>query len=134
MSDVPQLQRLRDHQYRDLYANASLTTLGPFDVTLIFQKIGDIGGGQLATVDLASVTMSPQHFKGFVRSLNETLVAYEKTFGELKIPDADTRPLKSAEEIVEMLRAARPSPPSSNEPPQPSPQSHGASLRKARRP
>lgn len=58
-------------------------------------------------VDQVAVTMSPQHFKGFVKSLNETLAAYEKVFGALTIPDSDVQPASNAEQIETRIYAAR---------------------------
>jgi hypothetical protein len=58
-------------------------------------------------VDKVSITMSPQHFKGFCRSLNETLKAYENVFGVLQIPDVDTGPLRSAAQIETLITEAR---------------------------
>jgi hypothetical protein len=74
----------------------------PFDISLIFSKISDVSG-QTVQIDQVSVTMSPQHFKAFARSLGETLGAYESVFGKLQISDADTAPNTSAEQIAQMV-------------------------------
>jgi hypothetical protein len=58
-------------------------------------------------VDQASVAMSPQHLKALVNSLRETLAAYESVYGELKIPEEDTRPQKSAAEIEAVMKGAK---------------------------
>jgi len=115
MADQPNTQptpvaggipRVRDPQFRETYANASFVGIGPFDLTLTFSKTSDFTG-QPMQVDQVSVTMSPQHFKGFCRSLIETLKAYEKLFGDLKIPDTDTRPTRDAAQIEELIKVAR---------------------------
>jgi hypothetical protein len=124
-----QVLRVRDPQYRDTYANSSQTNIGPFDLSILFQKASEIVPGQMGVVDQVSVSFSPQHFKALVRSLNETLAAYESAFGELNISDADTAPQKTAPEIVAMVndsRKARNAATSSNEPLQPSKRSRGA--------
>src|SRR5277367_5885224 len=108
MSEIPQPAapvRARDPQFREVYSNASLTSLSPFDISVLFQKNTEIAPGQYGPVDMVSVTFSPQHFKAVVRSLAETLAAYELSFGELKIPDEDTRPSKSTSEIVALVQA-----------------------------
>jgi hypothetical protein len=79
--------------------------------------------------------MVPQHFKALVRSLNETLEAYEAVYGVLQIPDTDTAPQKNAEEIAEAIEDARAKAkesaiPSSTEPPPPSRRSRGAAQKK----
>lgn len=92
--------------------------------------------------------MSPPHFKAFCRSIQETLTAYESVFGELAIPEADTRPTKDAAQIEQLVRTTRaaaqaaqasavnpssPSP-SSNEKKPPSKRSRGAGKAKAKKP
>ena len=121
---APQGIRARDPQYRELYSNASQTQIGPFDLTILFQKNSEIFPGAMGQTDLVSVTLSPQHFKGLVRSLNETLSAFETLFGALTISDADTAPLKNATEIVELVKSMKEKAianPSLSAPQQPSP-------------
>lgn len=131
-----QIPRLRDQQFREIYSNSSLTGLSPFDITLTFQKTTEFVPGQIAQIDMIALILAPQHFKALVRSLNETLKAYEDSFGELTIADADTLPLRSAEQIKTQISAAREraaaatNPPSSTEPPPPSKRSRGAAQKK----
>lgn len=103
---APGLPRVRDQQFRELYSNASFTSLGPFDVTITFAKTGDFGG-QVVVVDQVSVAMSPQHFKSFCLSVTETLTAYETVFGALAIPDSDVAPTMLAPQIAKSIREAR---------------------------
>jgi len=81
--------------------------MGPFDISLTFQKTSEISPGQLTLVDQAAVTVSPQHFKAFVRSANEALAAYEQAFGILTISEQDTAPTRNAAQITQMIRAAQ---------------------------
>jgi hypothetical protein len=81
--------------------------MGPFDISITFQKTSEVSPGALMIVDHVTITFSPQHFKALVRTATETLSAYEAVFGRLAIPDADTAPLRSASEIVEQMNAAR---------------------------
>ena len=101
------ISRVRDPQFREFYANGSLTGLGPFDVTFTFTRSSDLAGQGVVLLDQAAVTMSPQHFKNFVRAANATFTAYENVFGTLQIPDDVTAPGTSAEQLEAMLRAAR---------------------------
>jgi hypothetical protein len=133
------LPRARDPQYREIYSNASQTQLGPFDITLNFQRNAEITPGQLAAVDQVSVTFSPQHFKALLNSLNETLKAYETLYGELNIPTEETAPGSDAAAIVGILRAAKnrataENATSSSAPPQPSSRPRGASPEKGQKP
>lgn len=99
--------RVRDPQFREIYANSSQTHVGPFDISLLFQKSSEIAPGQMGATDLVNVTLSPQHFKAFVSSVSVTLAAYESTFGKLSIAETDTAPLRSAEEISSALEKSR---------------------------
>jgi hypothetical protein len=103
---TPNIPRIRDPGFRDVYANVSLTGLTPYDLTLIFAKTGEFNG-QPVQNELVSVTMSPQHFKAFCRSASETLKAYEAVFGELKIPDSDTAPVRDASQIETLVREGK---------------------------
>lgn len=123
-----QVPRVRDQQYREIYANNTNIGMGPFDVSFTFQKTTEISPGQLGLVDQAVVTVSPQHFKAFVRSANEALAAYEQAFGVLTISEQDTAPTRNAAQITQMLRAAQEAAkpnPSSTELPPPPKQSRG---------
>lgn len=98
--------RIRDPQFRDVYSNSSLVALSPFDITLIFSKNTDFSGQQMQ-VDQVAVAMSPQHFKALVKSLTETLTAYERAFGSLTIPDADISPIFDANQLEEKIQEGR---------------------------
>ena len=133
-----QVLRARDPLYRELYSNVSQTQLGPYDITILFQKTSEITLGQMGVVDQAAVTFSPQHFKALVKSLQATLDGYEAAFGKLTINEADTTPTKSAAQIAEMIAAGRVSGAmpslSSTEQPPPSEQSHAVSRKTEKRP
>jgi len=124
--------RIRDPQYREIYSNISLTALSPFDITVTFQRSSEIVPNQVGVTDIVAVTMSPQHFKSFVKSVTETMAAYEEAFGKLAILDTDTAPSKTAPQIVQQIKEAREAfsaKSSSSEPPQREKQSHGARRR-----
>ena len=76
-------------------------------MSLTFQKAGEVVPGQVMLVDQVTICMSPQHFKAFVRSALVTLEAYETSFGALTVPDTDTAPIKSADQIVSAISEAR---------------------------
>src|SRR5271168_589498 len=99
--------RAKDPQFREIYSNATLTSLSPFDISVLFQKNTEISPGQYGPIDMIAVTFSPQHFKSVVRSLIETLAAYELSFGELNIPDEDTKPLKDRTELAALVQSAK---------------------------
>jgi Protein of unknown function (DUF3467) len=85
----------------------TLSHLSPFDITILFQKASEVVPGQMGVMDQVAVTFSPQHFKALVKSLSETLQAYETAFGALTISDADIAPMRNAAEIVAILQAVK---------------------------
>ena len=84
-----------------------MTSMGPFDLTITFQRMGEFAPGQIGIIDQVAVSFSPQQFKALARSMTEVLGAYERSFGELAIPDLDTRPNKTADELEKMIASAR---------------------------
>lgn len=90
-------------------------------------------------VDIVSVSMSPQLFKGFLRAAGETLKAYENTFGALSIPDQDITPTRNADQLQALIAltraaAAAQQATSSTSPAQPSEQSSSVPQEKEKRP
>jgi len=114
----------------------SATSLSPYDITVVFQKLSEIAPGQPAVVDQVAISFSPQQFKALVRSLTETIDGYEAAFGKLAIPDADTAPQRTSSEIAALVDTAREQRAnlSSIEQPQPSEQSRAVSRKKEKRP
>jgi len=74
---------------------------------MTFQHVSELAPGQQGIVDLVSIILSPQNFKGFIRAATEVLKAYEASFGQLTITDEDTKPLKSAAELEAAVRGIR---------------------------
>jgi hypothetical protein len=116
----------------------SATSLSPFDITMIFQRFGELIPNQQGVIDQVSVSFSPQQFKALVRSMTETINGYEAAFGTLNIPDLDTTPVRKASDIAGLINSTREQQAraavSSIEPPRPSQQSHGEPQKKGRRP
>ena len=127
------IPRVRDPNYREIYSNNNLIGMGPFDLTITFQKISEVIPGQTGAIDMAAVSMSPQRFKAFVKAMAEVLSAYENSFGALSISEEDTKPMRTASEIEEVVkknrelvaRATAKSDPSSTEKKPPSKRSRG---------
>ena len=101
------IPRLRDAQFRDLYANQIFVSMSPFDVSVTFSKNTEIAPGQQGLIDLANVTISPQQLKSVVRVLTDTLAAYENNFGRLSIDDSYIEPQLSKEELSELISESR---------------------------
>lgn len=77
------------------------------DISFIFQRVSEVAPGVPGVTDVICVSMSPQHFKGFLAAANASLQAYESGFGKLTIADQDIAPQKSAAEIEQLINEAR---------------------------
>lgn len=114
----------------------SATSLSPFDVTIVFQRLAEIAPAQPGIIDQVAISFSPQQLKALVRSLTETINGYEEAFGKLTIPDTDIAPQKKASEIaavIDSVRGQRANPSSTEQPP-PSEQSRDVPRKKEKRP
>jgi Protein of unknown function (DUF3467) len=76
----------RSPDYFDIYSNANRMGVSPFDLSVTFSRIADLGIGVAALEDLGSVRMSPQQFKLLVQSMAATLSTWEEVFGTVTIP------------------------------------------------
>jgi len=102
------------------YANSVAVAHTLFDFQINFIE-AIVRGDQQTSSDLfATIIMSPQHAKLFVKSLERNVQMYEESFGEIKLPEA------AYETIIKPLRFS-PSPsasssasPSSSNSPSPS--------------
>ena len=78
-----------DDDYYTAYANGVMVAHTFFDFQLHFSevKVRGMGEGDIIAETFATIMMSPQHAKAFLRHLKENVEAYEAKFGELKLPD-----------------------------------------------
>jgi Protein of unknown function (DUF3467) len=102
---VPQF---RSPEFKDIYSNNSRISASPFDFTMMFSRMADVGGGVTALEDLVHVRMSPYQFKIFVEHLVDTLSAWEELFGNIP----ETMPRSTSKQAIidglKNLRKAQP--------------------------
>jgi transcriptional regulator with XRE-family HTH domain len=98
------VSRLESTEYGSVSVETLLDVAKALDVALQVRFSNYV---EMGIADQVAVTFSPQHFKALVKSLSETLQAYEASFGALTISDADTAPIRNAAEILAMIQAAK---------------------------
>jgi Protein of unknown function (DUF3467) len=101
------LQRFRDPQFRELYANQAFVSMSPFDISMTFSKLAEITPAQQGFLDQVNITVSPQQLKSILRVLTNTLEAYEEHFGRLYIPDEEIEPQFSKEDLSKLISESR---------------------------
>lgn len=90
--------------YRSIYVNSSRMGVSPWDVRLTVGQVVELGAGQV-NQDEATLIMSPQHAKQFLRSLEKTIGSYEEVFG----PIADlTAAIESAKDAAAINAKPKP--------------------------
>jgi hypothetical protein len=87
--DVTNLPVVNPDSVKPVYCNNATTTIAPWDVRLIFSEVVTTGQPGVANHELrASVSMNPGHAKALIDALRQTIEAYEKNYGEIKLPNS----------------------------------------------
>jgi hypothetical protein len=89
---------LRSAEFKDIYSNNVRIAASPLDITLIFGRLTEIGGGTVLE-DLVHTRLSPYQFKILVKHVSISLEAWEEVFGNIPV----TLPEIKKEAIVEAL-------------------------------
>lgn len=76
---------VKSPEHKNLYVNSSRMGISPYDVRMIVGQVVEIAEGQV-NEDHATIIMSPEHAKAFLRNLEKTIASYEENFGEIKDP------------------------------------------------
>jgi Protein of unknown function (DUF3467) len=72
----------RSPEFKDVYSNNARIAASPFDFTILFGRMTEVGGGA-ALEDIVHVRMSPYQFKILVKYMEDTLASWEEVFGSL---------------------------------------------------
>jgi len=83
------VNNIRDKDFRSIYSNNAAFQVGIFDYSIFFGEVVavDQSGESMTVEQRVKVTMAPLHAKIFVYSAVQQLRAYEKQFGEIKVPE-----------------------------------------------
>jgi len=79
---------LGEKEAEGIYSNLALITHSPAEFVIDFSRV--MPGVPKSKV-FARIIMTPQHAKSLMLSLKDNLAKFEKTFGEIKVPDLKSR-------------------------------------------
>lgn len=97
------VERTRSSTYATVYSNRVNVRIAQFDIALTIAQVVPGQTGAAVVEEHFTVMMSPHHFKALVRAATNSLNVWERTFGEVTIPDM--APEHSAEKVIERIRA-----------------------------
>lgn len=69
---------------RTFYSNKATIGISLFDVRLFFMETNPLDA-ENPEKECCNIVMSPQHFKAFVKVVNDNLAAYERVFGPINL-------------------------------------------------
>lgn len=87
MSNVqqPHIRLVNIPEYREGYANSVQIRASVWDFLLIFGRLQPQASTEVEVHNFQGIYLSPQQAKALVTILEQNIVQYEKTFGEIKL-------------------------------------------------
>ena len=87
MANAPQpnIRLVNTPEYRDAYANSVQIRASVWDFLLIFGRLQPQTSAEVEVHNFQGIYLSPQQAKALVTILEQNIVQYEKTFGEIKL-------------------------------------------------
>jgi Protein of unknown function (DUF3467) len=94
MSNLPQpnIRLLNTPEYRDGYANSVQVRVSVWDFFLIFGRLQAQTPTEVQVHNFQGIYLSPQQAKALMTILEQNVVQYEKTFGEIKLDPGIMQP------------------------------------------
>jgi len=81
----PNIKLVNMPEYRDHYANSVQVRVNVWDFFLVFGTLQPLSENEMEVRNFAGIYLSPQQAKALVTILEQNIVNYEKTFGEIKL-------------------------------------------------
>ena len=81
----PNIKLVNMPEYRDHYANSVQVRVNVWDFFLVFGTLQPLSETDMEVRNFAGIYLSPQQAKALVTILEQNIVNYEKTFGEIKL-------------------------------------------------
>ncbi len=81
----PNIKLVNAPNYRDNYANSVQIRASVWDFFLVFGTLQQQTESQVEVTNFQGIYMSPQQAKALLNVLQQNIVNYEKTFGEIKL-------------------------------------------------
>lgn len=81
----PNIRLVNTQDYREGYANSVQIRASVWDFLLIFGRLQPQTAAEVEVHNFQGIYLSPQQAKALFTILEQNLVQYEKTFGEIKL-------------------------------------------------
>lgn len=81
----PNVRLVHTSDYRESYANSVQIRASVWDFLLIFGRLQPQTASEVEVHNFQGIYLSPQQAKALVTVLEQNIVQYEKTFGEIKL-------------------------------------------------
>ena len=81
----PNIKLVNMPEYRDHYANSVQVRVNVWDFFLVFGTLQPLSENEMEVRNFAGIYLSPQQAKALVTILEQNIVNYENTFGEIKL-------------------------------------------------
>lgn len=81
----PNIKLTNSPNYRDNYANSVQIRASVWDLFLVFGTLQQQTETQVEVTNFQGIYLSPQQAKALLNVLQQNIINYEKTFGEIKL-------------------------------------------------
>src|SRR5258708_30947959 len=88
----PQINLVNTDDYREGYANSVQVRVSVWDFLLVFGRVQQQSTTSVEVQNFQGIYVSPQQAKALMTILEQNVIQYEKTFGEIKLNPPITQP------------------------------------------
>ncbi len=88
----PNIKLTNNKDYRENYANSVQVRVNVWDFFLVFGTLQQQTPAEMEVINFQGIYLSPQQAKALLTILQQNVVNYEKTFGEIKLDPRMTVP------------------------------------------
>jgi hypothetical protein len=81
----PKIRLVNTSEYRERYANSVQIRVNVWDFFLVFGTLQQQSEHEVEVQNFQGIYLSPQQAKALLTILQQNVVNYEKTFGEIKL-------------------------------------------------
>jgi|SRR5205807_1376062 len=81
----PSIRLMNMPDYRDSYANSVQVRVSVWDFLLVFGRLQQQTSSEVEVQNFQGVYLSPQQAKALTTILQQNVLQYEQTFGEIKL-------------------------------------------------
>ena len=81
----PNIRLINMPDYRDGYANSVQVRVSVWDFLLVFGRLQQQTSTEVEVHNFQGIYLSPQQAKALMTILEQNIIQYEKTFGEIKL-------------------------------------------------